>query len=131
VIAGVRAVVVDVRLTRMTVAYLDLNGRVCTRDVRISDARRGHQLRGRGLQAIAQDVEWLKVEAAQDVTDFAVATGRLTSTDAAELLEAFQKMATGRIDADAERAVAEEQRVLSLWLGMRGLGGNGEAVGAG
>ncbi len=126
VTAGVRAVVVDVRVTRMTVAYLDMSGRVSTRDVRISDARPGHQLRGRGLQAITQDFERLKVEAAQDVTDFAVVTGRLTVTDAAELLEAFQQMATDRLDADAERAVAEEQRVLSRWLE-----GSGEGVGAG
>lgn len=53
----------------------------------------------------------LRVEAPQDVTDFAIATGRLTVTDAAVLLEAFQQMATDRIDADAERAVAEEREV--------------------
>lgn len=84
---GSRGVVLDVRVKRMSVAYVSDRG-VERRDVAIDSVTPGHgDVGGRGWESMQAAADGLRSEAAKDVAEYGVRTGILTRETATRLVE--------------------------------------------
>lgn len=118
-LGGTRAMVVEVHIKLMTVAYLDSGGGVETRKVPITSAKSGHDGRGRGLEAVNTAIHEFKIETAKEIADFAVSHNLIEAAKAAEIEDAYAAELSGEWEQVLSARIEAEREVLSEWLASR------------
>jgi hypothetical protein len=114
---GRRAVVADVRVKLMTVAYLNSSGQVDTRDVLIDSVASGHDSRGRGPEEVFSDLaDDLKPEHARELAEFAVRNGFIGQMKADALVDAYTANNAAAREQSARKRIEADQKILAAWL---------------
>lgn len=116
---GARAIVVDVRVKRMSVAYLDLSDSVQQRDVPIDSVRSGHNDRPRGLAAVTDSLNEMKLVHAKELMEFAIEHRLIDSSTALTVLSDYSASVSVGREREGRARIDADQGKLREWLASR------------